>query len=266
LACYDRVLQLQPEQAQGWHHRGNALLYGYHQPKTAIESYRHALQIDPQLAITWRNQGNALVELHHYQDAIDCYEHSLAISPNDEIAVQARTQAQQELGLTLQPPSTKPAHLDSAWTEVSDGSYALSHGSDYPARRLDYLAEADRPSEFQQSRPSSPSVPTTGGSLILEDESDCRLIQLVEDFYSIGRDLQNTLCLRSQFSSRFHAVIRRLKTETGEVIFEIQDGGLNGKPSTNGILINGKPITRAFLNHQDVIVFGPRAKAIFQST
>ncbi len=253
LACYDRVLQLQPDQSQGWHHRGNALLYGYHQPLTAIDSYRRALQIDPQLALTWRNQGNALVELRRYIEAIGCYDHSLAISPNDEIAAQARAQAQQELGLTIQSPATKPAWLDkdwTGWTEVNrplgmDGYESTASGSTVNGPRRQSI---------------------TGASLLLEDEADCRLIKLVKEEYTIGRDLQNTICLRSQFSSRFHAVIRQLKTEKGEVVFEIQDGGLNGKASTNGILVNGKAVNRAFLNHQDVIIFGPRAKAIFQST
>ncbi len=257
LACYDRVLQLHPEQAQGWHHRGNALLYGYHQPLTAIDSYRHALQIDPQLALTWRNQGNALVELRRYIEAIGCYDHSLAISPNDEIAAQARAQAQQELGLTIQSPATKPAWLDrdwTGWTEVND-------------RNMGSMGSIDSNSSIQHSTVHRPDPKIiTGGSLLLEDEADCRLIHLVNEEYTIGRDLQNTICLRSQFSSRFHAVIRRLKTERGEVVFEIQDGGVNGKASTNGILVNGKAVSRAFLNHQDVIVFGPRAKAIFQST
>ncbi len=257
LACYDRVLQIQPSQAQGWHHRGNALLYGYHQPSTAIDSYRRALQIDAQLALTWRNQGNALVELCRYIEAIGCYDHSLAISPNDEIAAQARAQAQQELGLTIQTPATKPAWLDSdwtGWTEVNDRSVDSKEGhSAHQAPRNSSVNHQDL------------RVPN-GGSLLLEDEADCRLIHLVNEEYTIGRDFQNSICLRSQFSSRFHAVIRRLKTESGEVVFEVQDGGLNGKASTNGILVNGKAVSRAFLNHQDVIVFGPRAKAVFHST
>jgi tetratricopeptide (TPR) repeat protein len=259
LACYDRVLQLQPDQVQGWHHRGNALLYGYHQPLTAIDSYRHALQVDPQLALTWRNQGNALVELRRYIEAIGCYDHSLAISPNDEIAAQARAQAQQELGLTIQSPATKPAWLErdwTGWTEAHDrtiddsGSQAVRYESAPPTSSLNCQDPTTR----------------TGGSLLLEDEEDCRLIHLVNEEYTIGRDIKNTICLRSHFSSRFHAVIRRLKTETGEVVFEIQDGAINGKASTNGILVNGKAVSRAFLNHQDVIVFGPKAKAVFQST
>jgi tetratricopeptide (TPR) repeat protein len=260
LACYDRVLQMQPDQAQGWHHRGNALLYGYHQPLTAIDSYRCALQIDPQLALTWRNQGNALIELRRYIEAIGCYDHSLAISPNDEIAAQARAQAQQELGLTIQSPATKPAWLDkdwTGWTEVNDRGI----GSIDRYESTGYGSTDSLPTS---SHPDSPAI--TGASLLLEDETDCRLIKLVEKEYTIGRDIHNTICLRSQFSSRFHAVIRRLETEKGEVVFEIQDGGLNGKASTNGILVNGKAVSRAFLNHQDIIIFGPRAKAIFQST
>ena len=246
LACYDRVLQLQPEQVQGWHHRGNALLYGYHQPETAIICYRRALDIDPQLALTWRNQGNALMDLMRYSDAIISYDHSLAISPNDEIAAQARYQAQQELGLIIQTPETKPAWLVPDGTEVQDAD-ARGQPIDPPnPTPLDSFAAR-----------------TIGASLLLEDDSNCSFIQLVDDMYTIGRDLDNKICLRSQFSSRFHAVIRRLMTETGEVVFEIQDGSIKGKPSTNGISVNGKRVTRAFLNHQDLIVFGPRAKAIF---
>ena len=248
LACYDRVLQLQPEQVQGWHHRGNALLYGYHQPETAIICYRRALAIDPQLALTWRNQGNALMNLMRYSDAIVCYDHSLAISPNDEIAAQARHQAQQELGLMVQAPETKPAWLVPEWTEVQG-----------PAAR-DQSIDHHNLTSLDLSK-----TPTMAASLLLEDEANFSFIQLVEDIYTIGRDLDNKICLRSQFSSRFHAVIRRLVTETGEVVFEIQDGNVKGKASTNGILVNGKAVTRAFLNHQDLIVFGPCAKAIFRA-
>lgn len=259
LACYDRVLQLQPDQAQGWHHRGNALLYGYHQPLTAIDSYRRALKVDPQLALTWRNQGNALVELCRYIEAIGCYDHSLAISPSDEIAAQARAQAQQELGLTIQTPTTKPAWLDRNLTDWTDVNHRTQ--GDYGDQAVRY--ESASPNSAV-NRPD-PQI-LIGGSLLLEDEEECRLIYLIGEEYTIGRDLHNTICLRSQFSSRFHAVIRRLQTAKGEVVFEIQDGGVNGKASTNGILVNGKAVSRAFLNHQDVIVFGPRAKAIFQRT
>ena len=246
LACYDRVLQLQPEQVQGWHHRGNALLYGYHQPETAIICYRRALDMDPQLALTWRNQGNALMDLMRYSDAIISYDHSLAISPNDEIATQAKYQAQQELGLIIPTPETQPAWLMPDLTEVRN-----------PDVRSQSIGQSN------STPPDSSADRTTGASLLLEDDANCSFIQLVDDVYTIGRDLDNKICLRSQFSSRFHAVIRRLMTETGEVVFEIQDGSIKGKASTNGILINGKRVTRAFLNHQDLIVFGPRAKAIF---
>ena len=248
LACYDRVLQLQPEQVQGWHHRGNALLYGYNQPENALICYGRALKLDPQLTLTWRNQGNALMTLMRYSDAIASYDHSLAISPNDEIAAQAKHQAQQELGLIVQAPETKPAWLVPEWTEVQGPAARDQSIDNHDLTSLDLFTTS-----------------TMAASLLLEDEANFSFIQLVEDIYTIGRDLDNKICLRSQFSSRFHAVIRRLVTETGEVVFEIQDGSVQGKASTNGILVNGKPVTRAFLNHQDLIVFGPRAKAIFRA-
>jgi hypothetical protein len=43
----------------------------------------------------------------------------------------------------------------------------------------------------------------------------------------------------------------------------ISDGYPNGKPSANGILINGRRVTTHILQDQDEIVFGPQVKVIY---
>ncbi len=249
LACYDRVLQFQPEQAQAWYHRGNALLYGYRQPDTAIASYQRAIDFDSQFSLSWRNQGNALVELRRYSEAIACYDQAIRFSPNDEIASQARHQAQQELGLDIQPSTTYPL-----WDAVNDPkTHELS-----PSAK-DQMPESGAGSVANVAKSS-----TGLASLVIEDEAGFHVVELSARTYTLGRDPQNDICLRSQFVSRFHAVLRQEITAEGLLIFKIQDGSLEGKRSTNGIVVNGKPVPQAKLKNQDLIVFGPRAQAIFR--
>ena len=246
LACYDRVLQVQPDDAKVWQHRGNALLYGYHQPDTAISSYRRSLELDPQASLSWRNQGNAFMELRRYSEAVGCYDRVLQLNPDDEIAVQARLQAQQELGLDLQTSTTYPVWDDRS--DITPVSSRSPRAEAVPVARLDW----------------PPPVLPMGASLAIEDEEGCHWVELSDRTYTIGRDPGNDICLRSQFVSRFHAVLKQQTAPDGSQVFQIQDGTLAGKRSTNGLSINGKPVKNAVLTHQDLIVFGPRAKAVFR--
>jgi tetratricopeptide (TPR) repeat protein len=251
LACYDRVIQFQPEQAQAWYNRGNALLYGYRQPDTAIVSYQRAIDFDAQFSLSWRNQGNAFVELRRYSEAIACYDQAIRFSPNDEIAAQARHQAQQELGLDLQPSTTYPL-----WDAVNDPkTHEFNPGT------TDHSAESGT-----RSIAGDPHPVTGLASLLIEDEAGFHVVELSARTYSLGRDPQNDICLRSQFVSRFHAVLRQEISADGRLTFTIQDGSLEGKRSTNGLVLNGKPVQKATLQNQDLIVFGPRAQAIFRKT
>ena len=244
LACYDRVLQIETDDAKVWQHRGNALLYGYHQPNNAILSYERSLELDPQSSLSWRHQGNAFMELQRYSDATACYDRALLLNPDDEIAIQARRQAQQELGLNLQPNTTYPV-----WESERDPVLSRSSRVE-PVTAM--LLDATQPRL------------ASGASLAIEDEEGCHWVELSDQTYTIGRDPENDICLRSQFVSRFHAVLRSQIASDGRPVFEIKDGNLEGKRSTNGVSINGKSILKAVLVHQDSIVFGPRAKAVFR--
>ncbi|MGY2709346.1 FHA domain-containing protein [Thermostichus sp. MS-CIW-28] len=113
------------------------------------------------------------------------------------------------------------------------------------------------------------SAPSPSGThqhiLIVEDRDGRRTQVLGSAKYFIGRDLANDICLNSQYASRYHAMLLRIPAEReGEYCYRILDGDLEGRPSTNGLLINGQKLTTHQLKSGDVITFGPDAKATYK--
>ena len=99
--------------------------------------------------------------------------------------------------------------------------------------------------------------------LIVEDSHGRREIVLDRDVYSLGRDHGCDIRLASQFVSRHHATLVQKEAENDAPSYKIVDGDLEGKPSSNGMLINGRKLQSHQLNNEDEIVFGPQARAIY---
>lgn len=100
--------------------------------------------------------------------------------------------------------------------------------------------------------------------LIVEDDKGRREFSLDGSLYSIGRDPKCDIRLASQFVSRHHATIVQLPQDDDKTFFyRIVDGNLKGKPSANGMLINGRKVQAHDLKNEDEIVFGPQARAIY---
>lgn len=98
--------------------------------------------------------------------------------------------------------------------------------------------------------------------LVIEDMQVRRTLLLEAATYSIGRAPTNTIVLHSQLASRQHATLLRVPNpDTLDYLFRIIDGDLKGKPSSNGLLVNGDRCFWRDLEHGDVIEFGPEAKA-----
>lgn len=97
--------------------------------------------------------------------------------------------------------------------------------------------------------------------LIVEDERGRKEFTLEEPVYSMGRDENSDIRLFSQFVSRRHATLVRREREDGSYYYQIVDGNLKGKTSSNGILINGKKLPSHDLEDEDEIVFGPQVSA-----
>ena len=241
IRCYDRTLQINDAHGMAWQNRGNALLYGLSHYEAAIASYNRALQLNAENYLTWRNRGNALIELKRYTEAIANYDRALSLQADDQVSWQARLLASQQLGLTsLKQPTTKPT-----WCGEGYNDSPLLEES-HPPKVQDCEAGYQRP------------------MLVVEDDAGQHEIGLENDHYTIGRDPKNDICLKSQFASRHHAVLRRINGEPGSYTYMICDGNLAGKSSTNGLLVNGQKQQSHLLKTGDLIVFGPHVRATYQ--
>lgn len=98
--------------------------------------------------------------------------------------------------------------------------------------------------------------------LMVEHESGRQKFNLQLPIYSIGREADCDIRLPSKFISRRHATLVRLSRED-TTYYRIFDGDPEGKPSANGILINGRKLSAIDLQHGDEIIFGPQVRAIY---
>ncbi len=102
-----------------------------------------------------------------------------------------------------------------------------------------------------------------GHLLVIEDTAEKRGFILNGSVYSIGRDPNCHICLVSQYVSRRHATLLRIPNDDGTHRYRIVDGDINGKRSTNGLIINGQKMQEHDLKNGDVIVFGPDVRVIY---
>jgi pSer/pThr/pTyr-binding forkhead associated (FHA) protein len=101
--------------------------------------------------------------------------------------------------------------------------------------------------------------------LIIEDDQGRKEFVLDRPVYSIGRDRDCDIRLISQFVSRRHATLVRLPRDGKKQsdYYRIVDGDAKGKPSSNGIMVNGRKMPIHDLKNEDEIVFGPQVRAIY---
>jgi signal transduction histidine kinase/pSer/pThr/pTyr-binding forkhead associated (FHA) protein len=98
--------------------------------------------------------------------------------------------------------------------------------------------------------------------LIVDDAEGRRTVPLEAATYSIGRDATNSVVLHSKMVSRQHAILLRVTSpDSSTYLFRIIDGDLQGKRSTNGLIINGRRLFSHDLKHGDMVVFGGDVRA-----
>ncbi len=112
-----------------------------------------------------------------------------------------------------------------------------------------------------------PEQPQIHHLLVIEDKQGRHTIGLEDATCSIGRDPTNSIVLHSHLVSRQHAILLRVTTpENSTYLFRLIDGNLQGKRSTNGLIVNGQRCFSCDLQHGDVIVFGEDVKARYYAT
>jgi pSer/pThr/pTyr-binding forkhead associated (FHA) protein len=108
-----------------------------------------------------------------------------------------------------------------------------------------------------------PLAPHHNHLLIIEDDKGRVEITLDGPTYSIGRDPNCDIRLVSQFVSRRHATLVQISNDDGSCFYRIVDGIPRGRPSSNGLLINGRKLKAHNLQHEDKVIFGPQVSATY---
>ncbi len=255
LTEYDRVLYLRPNHIQALFHRGNALLYGLKQPQVAIDSYDQALRHQTDLPEVWRNRGSALVELNQHSAALISYDRALLLNPNDEVAEQGRRLALNAANLHSVGETT---------TNIAEYHQAQFDPSLTDPSLMDVFPAA-------HTRLADAAAPPLQPMLVIEDDRGSREVYLFQRQYTIGRDPHNDIQLQSRFISRFHAVFQRLDapadrptaSDSQQYHYQIQDGDRAGKPSTNGVQVNGQPQQIRRLQSGDIVTFGAQSRVTY---
>ncbi|NJM75357.1 MAG: FHA domain-containing protein [Acaryochloridaceae cyanobacterium RU_4_10] len=91
-----------------------------------------------------------------------------------------------------------------------------------------------------------------------------RAIALEAAAYSVGRDASNAIVLNVDTISRQHAMLLRLPVPgTKQYRYRIVDGNTQGKPSANGVFINGTPCRSQEIENGDIVRFGHTVEASY---
>ncbi len=248
IGCYDRSLQIKPDTVQPWYHRANALLYGLRCFEEALANYGRALMIDGNYQPAWRNRGDALMELRRYPEAIGSYDQALLLDPTDELALHGRTCALNHSTLEERQPTTRPvSFFEDDFDE--DTELSGSENSQQNPTELDVLSDS--------------AILRIYPLLIIEDMEGRREIVLQKILHVVGRDPQSDIRLYSFFASRHHAILLQFPQADGTYSYRIVDGNLQGKRSTNGLVINGRKRSSWNLTHNDTVVLGSDVRLIY---
>jgi len=102
--------------------------------------------------------------------------------------------------------------------------------------------------------------------LLIQEPRGTRAVVLENHLCTVGRRLDNTICIANTFVSRNHAYLVRVALpDYQDYTYTIYDGDIDNqfKPSVNGVFVNGRRIKHHTLAPGDVIHFGPAIQAIF---
>lgn len=101
--------------------------------------------------------------------------------------------------------------------------------------------------------------------LVIHEPTGDRPVYLIAPTYALGRDASCSIPLNSRSVSRQHALLLRMPNpETGKYQFRLLDGNASGKPSLNGIAVNGQRCSVHDLVDGDRIVFGGDVEVTYQ--
>ena len=92
--------------------------------------------------------------------------------------------------------------------------------------------------------------------LYIRDLAGERTVTLDAATYAVGRDSRNALVVYDPMVSRSHCLLVRLPLNQTQYVYRIVDGGISGKPSTNGVRVNSRQYQEKVLETRDYIQLG----------
>jgi pSer/pThr/pTyr-binding forkhead associated (FHA) protein len=105
--------------------------------------------------------------------------------------------------------------------------------------------------------------PTEHHLLLIEEQRD-RVILLEAERYLMGRNDSNEIVLNHDRISREHATLLRIPVANeSKCIYRLMDGDAEGKPSTNGLFVNGQRQQCYDLVNDNVISFAGVINALY---
>jgi pSer/pThr/pTyr-binding forkhead associated (FHA) protein len=101
--------------------------------------------------------------------------------------------------------------------------------------------------------------------LVIHDQPEPRRVLLQSATYSLGRDKRNSIVIPNRSISRQQALMLRMPNpERGSYSYRILDGNSTGKPSLNGLCVNGANCSVHDLTPGDTILLGNLIRIDYQ--
>jgi pSer/pThr/pTyr-binding forkhead associated (FHA) protein len=101
--------------------------------------------------------------------------------------------------------------------------------------------------------------------LVIHDQPEPRRVLLQSATYSLGRDQRNSIVIPDRAISRQQALLLRMPNpQKGGYNYRILDGNSTGKPSLNGLCVNGKECSIHDLVPGDTILLGNLIRIDYQ--
>ena len=89
LKCLIRALEINSESSNGWFTRGEILI-ALGDYEEAMKCLNKALEIEPGDIEAWYNRGNILIIMESYEEALKCYNKALELNPENEFILELK--------------------------------------------------------------------------------------------------------------------------------------------------------------------------------
>ena len=89
LECFDRAIQINPENVRTWRGKGTVLAILGKYPE-AMTCFEKGIGLDPNDAGLLMSKGTCLYMLQQYEQALNCYENALRMTPDDDTSIKGK--------------------------------------------------------------------------------------------------------------------------------------------------------------------------------